>query len=108
MKFKPNTSVRAMLDNLPAHEDRDYTDEKLKQIQEMFSDDGQPKKKVSLKLKSEEKLAIYHQIKERVIKGATPDDISKAVIACLDEHLEEKEKEAFGKELSKGLIRRVE
>jgi|SRR5690606_37049262 len=72
-------------------------------------------KKVSFALTSEEKTAIYQDIKYRVIQGMTPDAIGKAVVACMDEILKEKENAAYGNENpklngdpKKGGFRRVE
>lgn len=72
-------------------------------------------RKVSFALDKEQKIAVYQDVKHRVIDGATPDDIGKAVVACLEQHLREKEAEAYGKEnpklkgdLKKGGFRRAE
>lgn len=67
-------------------------------------------KKISFGLQKEERIAIYQDIKDRVMNGATPDDIGKAVVACIEEILAEKEKEAYGggKPPAKGGFSRVE
>ena len=69
----------------------------------------QPKpNKVSFKLTKAQKLAIFQDIKFKVVDGMTSDEIGRSVVACIDEHLAEKESEAYGKSLKKGVIRRVE
>lgn len=67
---------------------------------------------VRFALTKEQKIAIYQDVKQRVVFGATPDDIGKAVVACIEEHLKDKENEAYGAEGSPaktvGSFRRVE
>jgi hypothetical protein len=50
---------------------------------------------VDFKLTKQQKLAIYQDVMQRVVKGATPDDIGKAVVACIEQHLNEKQIEAY-------------
>lgn len=50
---------------------------------------------VSFMLQDEQKVAVYQDVKQRVNKGATPDDIAAAVVAAMDEHLLEKQKQAY-------------
>jgi len=75
---------------------------------------------VDFRLTEDQKRAIYQDVKERVIRGATPDDIGKAVVACMEQHINEKQAEAYpgvygggtkeftGKKGQKGGFRRVE
>lgn len=56
---------------------------------------------------------MYQDIKDRVINGATPDDIAQAVLLSIQEYLTEKQAEAYGEVNSKlkggkGKFRRVE
>ena len=53
-------------------------------------------RKISFALTKEQRLAIYQDVKNRVVDGMTPDGIGKAVLACIEEHLKEKEGEAYG------------
>lgn len=74
---------------------------------------------VEFKLTDDQKYAVYQDVKQRVIDGATPDDIGKAVVACMEQHLNEKQMEAYpqvygagkefkGKSGKKGGFRRVD
>jgi hypothetical protein len=86
--------------------DRDVTDDA--RLQEMLYIEDGPKKKVSFKLTSEEKLAMYTDIRTRIEDGESPSNIARDVIACLDEFLNEKQDEAYNtKGPQKGMIRRV-
>jgi hypothetical protein len=93
-KPKGNTSVRDILNKpLPPHGDF---------IPERYNDpEPEIKKKVSFSLSTEEKMAIYQDVKFRIQDGNTPDQISKDVVACMEEHLKEKEQEAYGNTNSK-------
>lgn len=75
---------------------------------------------VDFRLTPEQKAAVYQDVRQRVVQGATPDDIGKAVVACLEQHLNEKQAAAYpavyqtggreftGKSGKKGGFRRVE
>lgn len=75
---------------------------------------------VDFRLTEEQKEAVYQDVRQRVVQGATPDDIGKAVVACIEQHLGEKQAEAYpavygggtkefkGKSGKKGGFRRVE
>ena len=105
--FKENSVVQRLATGTLTEDDkRGYSEEN-----EKFRDGAPPPEptKVSFKLKKEEKIAMFQDIKSRVIDGSTPEEIGRAVIACMEEVLEEKEAEAYGKAGRKiGLIRRVE
>jgi hypothetical protein len=71
---------------------------------------------VSFYLNPNQKHAIYLDVKNRIIDGKSPDDIALSVVACIEEHLKEKQAEAYGfvkdftnpKSGKKGGFRRVE
>jgi hypothetical protein len=67
------------------------------------TDDMEPlePRKVRFGLRQDQKVAVYEDVKQRIVAGATPDDIGKAVVACMEEHLKEKEEEAYGGEAEK-------
>jgi len=55
-------------------------------------------RKISFKLTKEQRIAVYQDVAQRVTKGASARDIGIAVLACIEEHLQEKENEAYGTE----------
>ena len=86
---------RMVRGQLTENEKRGYSEENEHfQIEEQ-----QEFRKVSFALSKEEKIAIYQDVKFRVIDGMTPDAIGKAVVACMEEHLKQKEDQAYGAEL---------
>ncbi len=95
---------------LTSEEKKGYSEDNSK----YGTENPEPKepRKVSFALSQEEKIAIYQDVKLRVIDGATPDNIGKAVVACMEQYLAEKEDEAYGltnsKLTGKGGFRRVE
>jgi hypothetical protein len=98
---------------LTSEEKRGYSEDNSK----YGTENPEPKepRKISFALNQEEKLAIYQDVKLRVIDGATPDEIGKAVVACMNQYLEEKENEAYGSanpnlkgDKKKGGFRRVD
>lgn len=50
---------------------------------------------VSFRLKDKEKQAAYQDIKQRIEAGASSDEIAAAVVGCIDQHLIEKEHQAY-------------
>lgn len=50
---------------------------------------------VSFRLKDEEKRIIFQDVKNRIETGASSDEIAEAVVGCIDEHLKEKEHQAY-------------
>ena len=65
-------------------------------------------RKVRFTLTKEEQLSICEDVKHRVIQGATADDIGKAVLACMQEHLREKESQAYpDEEENKGSVGKI-
>lgn len=66
--------------------------------------------KVSLKLQQEEKIAIFQDIRDLIKSNQSPNDISKSVILCIEEILQEKEDILNGKigPNLKGTFRRSE
>lgn len=114
MKPKGNTSVRELLgeNKFSTSPDRDYTDETYKRIVEMLGGD-EIKTKVSFSLSKEQKIAFYQDLIGRIKDGNEPHQIATDVLACVEEHLKEKEAEAYGETNSKlkggkGSFRRVE
>jgi hypothetical protein len=112
---KGNTSVRELLgDNtFSTSPDRDYTDETYKRIVGALGGEGEIKQKIPFAFSKEEKIAIYYDIKDRLDSGKSSDEIACDVLACMEEHLKEKESEAYGEINSKlkggkGGFRRVE
>lgn len=104
---KSDIVQRLVSGKLTQNEKRGYSEEGLKHSSEN-PEPAEPRK-VSFALSKDDKIAIYQDVKLRVIDGATPDDIGKAVVACIDEFLKEKENEAYGQTApNKGVIRRVE
>lgn len=113
MSGKRDIVQRLARGNLTEFERRGYSEDGL----QITADKDKPPepRKVSFALTSEEKLSIYHEVKQRVVQGMTPDSIGKAIIACMDEHLKEKEEQAYGVtnpklngDPKKGGFRRVE
>lgn len=98
---------------LTAEEKKGYSEDNVK----YGTENPEPKepRKVSFALDQEQKIAVYQDVKLRVVDGATPDDIGKAVVACIEQHLAEKEEEAYGSvnpklkgDKKKGGFRRVD
>lgn len=113
MSGKRDIVQRLATGQLTDLERRGYSEENIQFATE--NPELEIKKKVSFAFNQTEKLAIYQEIKDRVVKGMTPDAISRAVIACMEEHLKEKEKEAYGisnsqmnGDMKKGGFRRAE
>lgn len=50
---------------------------------------------VSFGLQKNQKEAVYQDVRQRVAAGASPDEIAAAVVAAMDEHLLDKQKEAY-------------
>lgn len=108
MSGKGDIVQRLVKGQLTEFERKGYSEDNIQ-----FAIEGEAPKeprKVSFKLSSEEKLSIYQDVKSRVIHGMTPDSIGKAIVACMDEILKEKEDEAYGttNPKLKGGFRRVE
>jgi len=115
MKPKGNTSVRELLgeNKFSTSPDRDYTDETYKRIVEALGGEKEIKQKVPFAFSREEKISVYQDLKDRLKDGQDPDEIARDVLACMEEHLKEKETEAYGETNSKlkggkGKFRRVE
>ena len=118
MKPKGNTSVRELLgeNNFSTKPFRDYTDETYKRVVESFGgseDDGEIKQKVPFTFSKEEKIAVYQDLKCRLQSGQNPDEIARDILACMEEHMKDKQAEAYGESNSKlkggkGKFRRVE
>ena len=53
---------------------------------------------MSFKLTKEEKLAVFMDVRNRIVDGTSPDNIGKAIVSCIEEHLSEKEELAYGEE----------
>ncbi len=98
MKSQGNTSVRELLgeNKFSASPDRDYTDETYKRIVEALGGTDNIKQKVPFAFSKEEKISISQDIQSRVIAGKRPDEIARDVLACMEEHLKEKESAAYG------------
>ena len=62
----------------------------------------------NLKLRKEERLAIFQDVKLRIQDGEDADDIAKAVVLCIDEILTERQGLLDGKGVNGPLFRRVE
>ena len=115
MKPKGNTSVRELLgeNKFSTSPDRDYTDETYKRIVESFGGVKEIKQKVPFAFSKEEKIAVYQDLKGRLEDGQDPDEIARDVLACMEEHMKEKEAEAYGESNpklkgGKGKFKRVE
>ena len=115
MKPKGNTSVRELLgdNNYSTKPFRDYTDETYKRVVSSLGGSDEIKKEVKFELSKEQKIAVYQDVKDRVANGSTPDEIARDVLASMQEHLKEKESEAYGETNpklngGKGGFRRVE
>jgi len=116
MKPKGNTAVRELLgeNKFSTSPDRDYTDETYKRIVgALGSSDGEIKQQVPFSLGKEEKIAIFQDVRDRIEGGQSSSDIARDVVACIDEHLKDKESEAYGHtnpklKGGKGGFRRVE
>ena len=112
MKPKGNTSVRELLGNNEYSETpfRDYTDETYQRIVNALGEGTDIKHQVSFKLSKEQKFSFYQDVKDRIENGVSSDEIARDVLASVDEHLEEKYKEAIGETNPKlkGGFRRVE
>lgn len=72
-------------------------------------------RKVSFALDKFQKIAVYQDVRDRIMNGASPNEVSAAVLACIEQHLQEKEDEAYDyspygevASFAKGKIRRVE
>lgn len=102
MKSKGNTSVRELLgeNKFSASPERDYTDETYKRIVEALGTNN-VKQTVPFSFSKEEKIAIYQDVHSRIIDGKRPDEIARDVLLCMEEHLKEKESEAYGETNSK-------
>jgi len=50
---------------------------------------------VSFALKQQQKQAVFQDVKQRILDGKSPEEIASAVVAAMDEHLREKEHEAY-------------
>jgi hypothetical protein len=115
MKPKGNTSVRELLgeNKFSTSPNRDYTDEAYKRIVESLGGEREIKQKVPFAFSKEEKIAVYQDLKCRLEDGQDPDEIARDVLACMEEHMKDKEAEAYGDSNSKlkggkGKFRRVE
>lgn len=115
MKPKGNTAVRELLgeNKFSTSPDRDYTDETYKRIVEALGSEDKIKNKVPFALSKEQKVAFYQDLKDRIVDGDTPDEIARDVLASVEEHLKEKQSEAYGEtnprlKGGKGGFRRVE
>jgi hypothetical protein len=115
LKPKGNTSVQELLgeNKFSTSPDRDYTDETYKRIVEALGGSDQIKNKVPFALSKEQKISVYQDLRDRIESGNTPDEIARDVLACMEEHLKEKEAEAYGVENpklkgGKGGFKRVE
>lgn len=111
MKPKGNTSVRELLgeNKFSTKPFRDFEDPQYQRFVENLGGD-EIKKKVPFKFSKEERVAFYQDIKDRIINGNSPDQIAIDVLASVEEHLKEKEAEAYG-EINpklKGGFKRVE
>jgi hypothetical protein len=109
---KGNTSVRELLgDNtFSTSPDRDYTDETYKRFVNALGREGEIKQKVPFSFSKEEKIAIYQDITDRLESGKNSDEMARDILACMEEHLKEKESAAYGETNPKlkGGFRRVE
>jgi hypothetical protein len=112
MRIKGNSSVRELLGGkFSTNPPRGYSDQLI--MERVEREEGEIKQKVPFQLSKEEKISMYQDIKDRVINGATPDDIAQAVLLSIQEYLTEKQAEAYGEVNSKlkggrGKFRRVE
>jgi hypothetical protein len=50
---------------------------------------------VSFALQKNQKQAVFQDVKQRILDGKSPEEIASAVVAAMDEHLTEKEHEAY-------------
>jgi len=103
MKPKGNTSVRELLvaNKFSTSPDRDYTDETYKRIVEALGGEKEIKQKVPFAFSRDEKIAVYQDLKDRLEAGQNPDEIARDALACMEEHMKEKEAEAYGEVNSK-------
>lgn len=95
MSGKNDIVQRLAQGKLTYEEKQGYSEENSKFGTE--NPESQEPRKISFALDKEQKIAVYQDVKHRVIDGATPDDIGKAVVACINDHLAEKEAEAYCK-----------
>jgi hypothetical protein len=115
MKLKGGSSVQGLLfgDEFSTSADRDYTDETYKRIVGSLGGSDNIKQKVPFSFSKEEKIAIYQDLKARLDDSKSSDEIAKDVLSCMEEHLKDKESEAYGEtnpklKGGKGKFRRVD
>lgn len=112
MKPYGNTSVRELLgDKFSSNPPRGYSDQLIAERGE--PEEGEIKQKVPFAFSKEEKIAVYQDIKCRLETDQTPDEIARDVLACMEEHMKEKQAESYGEVNSKlkggkGKFKRVE
>jgi hypothetical protein len=112
MKPKGNTSVRELLgDKFSTNPPRGYSDQLI--VERIEPEEGEVKQKVPFAFSKEEKIAVFQDLKCRLEDGQDPAEIARDVLACMEEHMKEKQAEAYGETNSKlkggkGKFRRVE
>jgi hypothetical protein len=94
MSGKNDVVQRLVTGRLTADEKRGVSEENRR----WDTDEMEPlePRAVKFALRNDQKLAVYQDVRQRVVDGATPDEIGRAVVACIEEHLREKEEEAYG------------
>ncbi|MCK9567684.1 hypothetical protein M0R72_01885 [Candidatus Pacearchaeota archaeon] len=112
MKLKGNTSVQGLLgDRFSNNPPRGYSDQLI--VERIEPEPGEIKQQVPFAFSKEEKIAVYQDLKGRLEDGQDPGEIARDVLACMEEHMKEKQAEAYGETNSKlkggkGKFRRVE
>lgn len=93
MREKNDILQRMLSNNLTPDEKKGYS-EVGKHAEDQKNKPAEPRK-VKFELTKEEKLAIFLDIKDRVVKGVSAEDIGRAVVACMQDYLKEKEDLAY-------------
>jgi hypothetical protein len=112
MKIKGNSSVQGLLvDKFSTNPPRGYSDQLI--VERIEPEPGEIRQQVPFAFSKEEKIAIYQDIKGRLEDGQGPNDIARDVLACMEDHMKEKQAEAYGEANSKlkggkGKFKRVE
>ena len=87
-----------------AAEEANELDDRLAELEQLS---GPPKKTVGFRMTPVEVNQFYHDIVQ-LIKTSDAHQSANAIIAHVQSYLSEKQKEAYGVEMKKGLIRRSE
>jgi hypothetical protein len=97
MKREKNDILQRMLTGKLTQDEKMGYSPAGRQCEEDKSKPAEPRK-VSFALTKIERVAVFQDVRQRVLQGTSADEIGKAVLACLDEILSEKEELAYGAE----------